>query len=188
MFDHEHFSFKNILTLTKRLLGKNPVVLAIRKFNLRALIWLGPFLFCSNYFGFLPNFYTLTTNTMLSYTIGGTFVGAIIIYTIRIKTWRFLIMLISQELNIFFRWFVFLIEVIALSSRMISLATRLLANITAGHVLLVILGGILWNLSNTNFLLGFLGFTSMFSLELFISFLQVIIFVILISIYTADIN
>lgn len=82
-----------------------------------------------------------------------------------------------------------LIEIISYFARMFSLAIRLFANITAGHILLKILSWFTYLLSDIFFisLLGFILITTLWGLEFFISLLQAYVFLILLCIYLNDV-
>jgi ATP synthase subunit 6 len=82
-----------------------------------------------------------------------------------------------------------LIEIISYIARMFSLAIRLFANITAGHILLKILSWFTYLLVDIFFvsLLGFILITTLWGLEFFISLLQAYVFLILLCIYLNDV-
>ena len=77
-------------------------------------------------------------------------------------------------------------------ARNVSLGLRLAANITAGHMLLSILSGFVYNIMNSGFIFFILGlipllFIIAFSgLELAIAFIQAQVFVVLSSSYIKD--
>jgi ATP synthase subunit 6 len=81
------------------------------------------------------------------------------------------------------------IELISYFARMFSLAIRLFANITAGHILLKILSWFTYLLTDVFFIgvLGALLITSLWGLEFFISILQAYVFLILLCIYLQDV-
>jgi F-type H+-transporting ATPase subunit a len=85
-----------------------------------------------------------------------------------------------------------LIEFISYLARNISLGLRLAANITAGHMLLNILSGFVYNIMNSGFIYALLGliplsFIIAFSgLELGIAVIQAQVFVVLTSSYIKD--
>jgi len=82
-----------------------------------------------------------------------------------------------------------MIEIISYFARMFSLAIRLFANITAGHILLKILSWFVYLLIDIFFLSiwGFLLITLLWGLEFFISLLQAYVFLILLCIYVIDV-
>jgi F-type H+-transporting ATPase subunit a len=82
-----------------------------------------------------------------------------------------------------------LIEFISYFARMFSLAIRLFANITAGHILLKILSWFTYLLTDIFFvsILSFLLISVLWGLEFFIGVLQAYVFLILLCIYLQDI-
>ena len=84
------------------------------------------------------------------------------------------------------------IELLSYFARLISLGLRLSANIIAGHLLIVILGGLLFNLIAINILTFLLGFLPMIAilgivcLEFAILIIQAYVWCILISSYLKD--
>lgn len=82
-----------------------------------------------------------------------------------------------------------LIELVSYVLRSLSLAIRLSANILAGHTLVHIIAGAVYNLYVLSSFLSFIAFLGLFGilmLELGISFLQAYVFLILISMYLND--
>jgi len=85
-----------------------------------------------------------------------------------------------------------LIEFISYLSRNVSLGLRLAANILSGHMLLVILAGLTYNIMSSGLLFFFLGllplsFIILFSgLELGIAFIQSQVFIVLSCAYIKD--
>ncbi len=82
-----------------------------------------------------------------------------------------------------------MIEIISYFARMFSLAIRLFANITAGHILLKILSWFVFLLADIFVISiwGFLLITLLWGLEFFISLLQAYVFLILLCIYVNDV-
>lgn len=85
--------------------------------------------------------------------------------------------------------FLFVIEIFSYLIRVVSLALRLAANITAGHVLLFTIAGFASKLVDFNFfvfLIGLVILLLIFLLELGVAFLQAYVFVTLACIYFND--
>jgi F-type H+-transporting ATPase subunit a len=83
----------------------------------------------------------------------------------------------------------FVIEIISYFARVFSLAIRLFANITAGHILLYIFSWFVSLLFDL-FLISFIGFfviSILWILETFISVLQAYVFVVLLTLYLNEI-
>lgn len=85
-----------------------------------------------------------------------------------------------------------LIEVISYLARAFSLGVRLFANLVAGHILLVVLAGMIWPIMTGGFLLGIVSiipfaiFTGLVGLELAVSLIQAYVFTLLLCSYIAD--
>lgn len=84
------------------------------------------------------------------------------------------------------------VEALSFAFRLVSLSTRLFANLTAGHVLLALFSGAAWSSSSLTFSLGLLAalpaaasLMVFLCLELFVALLQPAIFVLLSAIYLA---
>ncbi len=81
------------------------------------------------------------------------------------------------------------IEIISYLIRPVSLAVRLAAAMTAGHIVMKIFAGFIISLASVSLVLGVLPFTfavALVGLELLVSFIQAFIFSILICIYLND--
>lgn len=85
--------------------------------------------------------------------------------------------------------FVFL-EVVSNFARLISLSVRLFANMVAGHIMLKLITSAFVKILSTKFLVPLLIililFTLVYSLELFIAFLQAFVFILLLNLYLKD--
>ena len=82
------------------------------------------------------------------------------------------------------------IEIFSYIIRAFSLAIRLSANIMAGHTLVFIISGSVFNLTKMKYWFFILGFVFLFAvlcLELGVAFLQAYVFTVLILIYLSDI-
>lgn len=80
-------------------------------------------------------------------------------------------------------WFLFLIEIVRSFIRPMTLIIRLLANITAGHLLLILLSGLVFV-----FNLAFAGYLVLNVVEIVVSLIQAYIFVVILSLYVSEIN
>jgi len=83
----------------------------------------------------------------------------------------------------------FFIEILSYIARPISVSVRLFANMLSGHILLHILAGFLFQAGAINFLGASIPGSLFFGLtgiEFVIAGLQAYIFVVMLSIYTAD--
>jgi F-type H+-transporting ATPase subunit a len=85
-----------------------------------------------------------------------------------------------------------LIELISYLARAISLGVRLMANIIAGHTLLVILSGMLWPIMTSGILLAVVSllptaiFIALVGLEIAVSLIQAYVFTLLVCSYLND--
>jgi ATP synthase subunit 6 len=148
-------------------------------------LWIGiPFIFFTNYNSLLPNSYGCQSTTFIPYALSFMYLGAIYINVARLHSWMFIGHWIANGVNIFLKPVIVYIEFISNLLKPISLATRLLANITAGHILLDIIGHALISISLSAFLvIGYVAFGAIFALELLVCGLQVAVFFSLVGIY-----
>lgn len=142
-------------------------------------------LFC-NLLGLIPGSYTVTSQIVV------TGVFAVGVYTLsliigfKIHGAKFLGILVPPGTPGWLLPLMIPIEVISQLARPLSLAVRLFANMTAGHVVL----GVLFGLTIAGgLLLGWLPFAftiALYGLELGIAFIQAYIFVVLTCVYMGD--
>ena len=146
------------------------------------------FILFSNLLGLIPGSYTITSQLVV------TGVFAVFVYTLsillglKIHGPKFIkAMLIPAGTPTFIIPLMVIIEMISQLARPISLAVRLFANMTAGHVIL----GVLFGLTITGgLLIGWLPFSftiALYGLELGIAFIQAYIFTILTCVYIGDV-
>lgn len=89
--------------------------------------------------------------------------------------------LIPEGTPIFLTWFLFLIEIVRNLIRPLTLTVRLVANILAGHLLIILLSKLaLWRI------LPILGYTILNLVEILVSMIQSYIFVTIISLYYSE--
>lgn len=83
-----------------------------------------------------------------------------------------------------------LLEVVSNFARLISLSVRLFANMVAGHIMLKLITSAFVKILSTKFLVPLIVililFTLIYSLELFIAFLQAFVFILLLNLYLKD--
>jgi F-type H+-transporting ATPase subunit a len=101
-------------------------------------------------------------------------------------------LIIPTGVNVYLHFLLVPIEMISYIFRPISLSIRLFANIMAGHTLLKVICGFLFNFikSNIFFLLILIPFTFiiiLFGLETFVAFIQTYVFLILLCLFLKDI-
>lgn len=142
-------------------------------------------LFC-NLLGLIPGAYTVTSQLVVTGVFALSVYALSLVVGLKLHGAKFLGVLVPPGTP---GWLVPLmipIEVISQLARPISLAVRLFANMTAGHVIL----GVLFGLTiSGGLLIGWLPFSftvALYGLELGIAFIQAYIFTILTCVYMGD--
>lgn len=93
-----------------------------------------------------------------------------------------LIHFVPEGTPVFLIWFLFCVELVRNVIRSVTLMVRLLANILAGHLLIILLSQIVF--SYYFFALFYIGLNLV---ELFVSLIQAYIFITMISLYFSEI-
>ena len=142
-------------------------------------------LFC-NLLGLIPGSYTVTSQLVVTGVFALSVYALSLVVGLKLHGAKFLGILVPPGTP---GWLVPLmvpIELISQLARPISLAVRLFANMTAGHVIL----GVLFGLTiSGGLLIGWLPFSftvALYGLELGIAFIQAYIFTILTCVYMGD--
>ncbi len=144
------------------------------------------FILFSNYIGLIPGAYTVTSQIIVTAAFSFLVYGISLIVGFSLHGVKFLGILIPPGTP---GWLVPLmipIEIISQIARPISLAVRLFANMTAGHVMLAVLFGLT---ISGGLLIGWLPFVftvAIYLLEFGIAFIQAYIFTILTCVYLGD--
>jgi F-type H+-transporting ATPase subunit a len=144
------------------------------------------FILFSNYIGLIPGAYTVTSQIIVTAAFSFLVYGISLVVGFSIHGVKFLGILIPPGTP---GWLVPLmvpIEIISQIARPISLAVRLFANMTAGHVMLAVLFGLT---ISGGVLIGWLPFVftvAIYLLEFGIAFIQAYIFTILTCVYLGD--
>ena len=156
----------------------------MRFFPLIASLFL--FILCCNLLGLIPGAYTVTSQLVVTGVFALSVYALSLVVGLKLHGAKFLGILVPPGTP---GWLVPLmipIEVISQLARPISLAVRLFANMTAGHVIL----GVLFGLTiSGGLLIGWLPFSftvALYGLELGIAFIQAYIFTILTCVYMGD--
>lgn len=148
----------------------------------------------ANLSGLVP--YYLTSTVSVEFVFFFAFIGFFSITILLIATTkaRFIHLFLPAGIPGILIKFIVLVELASYFVRLCSLTVRLLANVLSGHVLLKMMIGFSWALLNkTIFLVKFtfvfplLAFFILVPLEIFIGFLQSVVFVFLLSIYLRQI-
>ncbi|MBM4138134.1 MAG: F0F1 ATP synthase subunit A [Nitrospira sp.] len=144
------------------------------------------FILFSNYIGLIPGTYTVTSQIIVTAAFSFLVYGISLAVGFLLHGVKFLGILIPPGTP---GWLVPLmipIEIISQIARPISLAVRLFANMTAGHVMLAVLFGLT---VGGGVLIGWLPFVftvAIYGLEFGIAFIQAYIFTILTCVYLGD--
>jgi F-type H+-transporting ATPase subunit a len=144
------------------------------------------FILFSNYIGLIPGTYTVTSQIIVTAAFSFLVYGISLVVGFSLHGVKFLGILVPPGTP---GWLVPLmipIEIISQIARPISLAVRLFANMTAGHVMLAVLFGLT---VGGGLLIGWLPFVftvAIYGLEFGIAFIQAYIFTILTCVYLGD--
>jgi len=156
----------------------------LRFFPLVATLFV--FIFFSNYVGLIPGTYTVTSQIVVTAVFSFLVYGISLVVGFSLHGVKFLGILVPPGTP---GWLVPLmipIEIISQIARPISLAVRLFANMTAGHVMLAVLFGLT---ISGGLLIGWLPFVftvAIYVLECGIALIQAYIFTILTCVYLGD--
>ena len=142
-------------------------------------------LFC-NLLGLIPGAYTVTSQIVVTGTFAVAVYGLSLLVGLKIHGAKFLGILVPPGTPGWLLPLMIPIEIISQLARPISLAVRLFANMTAGHVIL----GVLFGLTiGGGLLIGWLPFSFtvvLYGLEVGIAFIQAYIFTVLTCVYMGD--
>ena len=156
----------------------------MRFFPLIATLFL--FILFSNLIGLIPGTYTVTSQIIVTAVFSCVVYGISLIMGFLIHGIKFLGILIPPGTPGWLLPLMIPIELMSQLARPISLAVRLFANMTAGHVIL----GVLFGMAiSGGLLIGWLPFAftvAIYGLEVGIAFIQAYIFTILTCVYLGD--
>jgi F-type H+-transporting ATPase subunit a len=148
----------------------------------------------ANLSGLVP--YYLTSTVSIEFVFFFSFTGFFSISLLLILTTkaRFVHLFLPAGIPGILIKFIVLVELASYFVRLCSLTVRLLANVLSGHVLLKMMVGFSWALLNKTlflvklaFIFPLIAFFILVPLEIFIGFLQAVVFVFLLSIYLRQI-
>lgn len=153
------------------------------------LLFLFFFIVFLNFFGLIPYSFAITSYFSVTFFFSFSFFFVLFFIGILMHGIQVLNLFIPPGTPFIILPLLFIIEVISYFARIFSLAIRLFANITAGHILLYIFS---WFVSMLFDIIGFsvFGFfliVALWVLESFISILQAYVFVVLITLYLNEI-
>jgi F-type H+-transporting ATPase subunit a len=144
------------------------------------------FILFSNLLGLIPGSYTITSQIIVTGVFAIAVYGLSLVIGFQVHGVKFLSILVPPGTPGWLLPLMIPIEIISQIARPISLAVRLFANMTAGHVIL----GVLFGLTiGGGLLIGWLPFSftiALYGLEVGIAFIQAYIFVVLSCVYIGD--
>lgn len=153
------------------------------------LISLILFIGSTNLLGLLPHSFTPTTQLSINLGIAIPLWAGAVITGFRYKTKASLAHFLPQGTPLPLIPILIIIETISLFIQPIALAVRLTANITAGHLLIHLIGGatlVLSNISPTTALITFIILMILTILEFAVALIQAYVFTLLVSLYLHD--
>nr|YP_010686220.1 ATP synthase F0 subunit 6 [Cochlostyla marinduquensis]UIX22054.1 ATP synthase F0 subunit 6 [Cochlostyla marinduquensis] len=138
-----------------------------------------------NYMSLTPMVYTLSTNLLMVSTISLLFWLSLIISGLMYSPIKFMAHLVPSGAPIILTPFLVLIEMISILIRPITLTVRLVANMSAGHIILTLMSNASsYLLHVTNYYLIMLSIIVFYTLfEFFVSMVQAYIFTLLMTLY-----
>lgn len=181
----------NLFFFARKLISEN--LLMYRSIFSKFIFFIFFYILISNLAGLIP--YSMTTTSFLVLTLflsATCFVGLNIV-GLKIHGFKFFSLFVPDGTPFPLIPFLIVIEFISYAARVASLSIRLFANMMAGHTLLKILSGFLWDIATSLLPWSIYAFALFLIilvvsvLELLIAFLQSAVYLILISIYMNDV-
>lgn len=151
------------------------------------------FILFANVIGMLPYSYTVTSSAAATLFFSLTFFIGIALVGYSTHSDALFLLFLPPGVPLMMAPFLILVEATSYFTRVISLATRLFANIMSGHSLLKILGSFVWAIllhGAGPIFFYFFPLAAVFIvtlLEMFVAVLQAYIFVVLVSVYLNDV-
>jgi len=175
--------------LLLNMLGQVNTVIALQYYSL--IVVISMLILLCNVLGLLPYSFTITSQLFVTFMLSiSLFIGVIIIGIYRNKLNFIKFFIPSAVSNIFLKGFLIIIELLSFIIRPFSLGIRLFANMLAGHTLMFILGGFMFSVLLSNFVLCYglplIIIMLVVVLEISIAFIQAYVFTILLIIYIND--
>lgn len=174
-----------------QLTSKQIIIIHNQKGQTWTLILMSLILFIgsTNLLGLLPHSFTPTTQLSINLGIAIPLWAGAVITGFRYKTKASLAHFLPQGTPLPLIPILIIIETISLFIQPIALAVRLTANITAGHLLIHLIGGatlVLSNISPTTALITFIILIILTILEFAVALIQAYVFTLLVSLYLHD--
>nr|WRI60463.1 ATP synthase F0 subunit 6 [Hylomys dorsalis]WRI60476.1 ATP synthase F0 subunit 6 [Hylomys dorsalis] len=153
------------------------------------LITLILFIGSTNLLGLLPHSFTPTTQLSMNLGMAIPLWAGTVILGLRFKTKASLAHFLPQGTPLALIPMLIIIETISLFIQPMALAVRLTANITAGHLLIHLIGGatmVLASINTPTAILSFLILLMLTCLEFAVALIQAYVFTLLVSLYLHD--
>nr|AAU00464.1 ATP synthase F0 subunit 6 [Ailurus fulgens] len=147
------------------------------------------FIGSTNLLGLLPHSFTPTTQLSMNLGMAIPLWAGTVVTGFRYKTKASLAHFLPQGTPIFLIPMLVIIETISLFIQPMALAVRLTANITAGHLLIHLIGGatlVLMNINTVTALITFIILVLLTILEFAVALIQAYVFTLLVSLYLHD--
>lgn len=156
---------------------------SFRKFTCSIIISIIVFIISINLFSVFPYRFPLSSQFGSVLSLGLRFWFSLILFSTINNFKGFLLHFIPEGTPLVLTIFLFLIEMVRNFIRPITLTVRLVANILAGHLLLILLSKLVFI---TNFM--FLGYLILTSIELLVGLIQAYIFSTIIVLYFSEVH
>jgi F-type H+-transporting ATPase subunit a len=149
------------------------------------------FIFFSNMIGLIPYTFTVTSQIIVTAAFALLVIGMVIVYGFIRHGTHFLNLFVPSGVSPVLLPFIVFIEVLSFIARPLTLSVRLFANMLAGHITLVVLGGFVAALLGAGAYaiiapLPLAGIVALYALELLVAALQAYVFAILTCVYLND--
>ena len=144
------------------------------------------FVLCCNLVGMIPGSFTVTSHVIVTFGLAiVVFLGTTAIGIARHKT-KFLTLFFPHGAPLWTAVILIPVELISYLTRPVTLAVRLFANMTVGHVLLKVIAGFIAPMGIAFAILPFAGVVAITALEFLIAVIQAYVFTILTCVYLHD--
>lgn len=181
----------NLFFFSRKLLSEN--LLMFRPIYSKFIFFIFFYILVSNLVGLIPFSMTTTSFLVLTLFLSSTCFIGLNIVGLKLHGFKFFSLFVPDGTPFPLIPFLIIIEFISYAARVASLSIRLFANMMAGHTLLKILSGFLWDIVSALVPLSIYAFALFLIilvvsvLELLIAFLQSAVYLILVSIYMNDV-
>jgi F-type H+-transporting ATPase subunit a len=99
------------------------------------------FLLCANFGGLVPYVFSSTRHVALTFSLGLVVWLSVIVSCVTLDSYSLVVHMCPYGAPLVLGWFLSLVEVVSICLRPITLSVRLAANMSAGHVVLGLVGG-----------------------------------------------